>query len=257
MSADARACTYCDDRAVTALGGVRFCDKHWKEYAAIGEAYNGEGSPPLVIMNQRHRKHLWDTLEEEIEAYERGWKDPATVAERRRIWESLPRTKGDAMRTPDQEGPAAKGWIVPTEQFERKAPAHLASWMVVGDGFHLLWDTWIISTCHLRDVPGVDPPKLDYPGAEYEIVIAALDPNHGPYDPDHLPQGIPRMTPIDLVKQFDGCSDEQAARLVGLMVREICAGRASPDSDYQRRWDRIIDYTVSHYKAGLHDGEGS
>jgi hypothetical protein len=172
------------------------------------------------------------------------------------------------MREPDQRGAAAKAWIISQEQFPVTAPAFLGVWMVRGEppppelglhpatrsGFHAAWDTWLIQACHLRPAAGVDPPKLHYPEAEYEIIIMALDPAAGPFDPDALPQPVPWMTPLDLVKQFHGCSDEQARRLLGLMVREICAGRMSPDSDYASAWEGVIDQTVSHYRAGLHGG---
>lgn len=193
------------------------------------------------------------------------------------------------MRTPDQEGQYAKAWLIPLEQFG-PSPASLCSWLVVGNPpqphdeawdaamanlpapareacekarahakscFHPAWDTWAIQLVHLRDVEGLEPPNLHYPEAEFEIGIIAIDPEQCPIDPDRIATlgGLRYLTPFDLVKQFDGCSDRQAIRLAGLMVREICRGAASPDSDYRASWEKMIEHTVSHYKAGLHADE--
>ena len=155
------------------------------------------------------------------------------------------------MRKPDQKGSAASGWLVNTEQYPT-APAHLCSWLVVGSGFHAMWDTWVINSCHLREVPDVDPPKLHYPTAEYEVVIVALNPKFAPYDPDCLPKRLPFLQPFDLVKQFDGCTDIQTKNLVGLMVTAICEGQMSPDQDCRAAWEQLIDSTVACYEAGLH-----
>jgi hypothetical protein len=169
------------------------------------------------------------------------------------------------MREPDQKGAAAEAWIIDASRWP-PAPAFLGAWLVKGmtpgeiqihpdlpaitprSAFHAAWDTWMLQVYHLRPVDGLPPAKLHYPTAEFELVTMALDPSQGPFDPDTLPENVPYMTPLDLVKQFDGCTDQQAVRLLGLMVKEICAGRMSPDFDYREAWNRTID----NYKAGLH-----
>jgi hypothetical protein len=173
------------------------------------------------------------------------------------------------MRDADQKGVTARAWLIDEKRWP-DSPTFIGAWMVKGEpvgeiplltglpaikpacAFNAAWDTWLIQACHLRDVEGMPPAKLHYPEAEYEITILALDPRQGPFDPDQLPTQLPFLEPVDLVKQFHGCSDEQVRRMLGLMVREICAGRMSPDSDYRRAWERTIDSTVEHYKAGLH-----
>jgi len=41
----ANKCTFCDEQAIGALGGVRRCLVHEKEYQHIGRAWNGQGTP--------------------------------------------------------------------------------------------------------------------------------------------------------------------------------------------------------------------
>jgi len=194
------------------------------------------------------------------------------------------------MRDPDQSGLCAKAWIIDPEKYAAGDPrlnVFVGGWLIKGEKpdpedtrkvaeatlkaiglspamvgldripppasvFHPIWDTWLLQSCSLKEEPGVDPPKLHYPEAEFEIMILSGDPTHGPYDPDDM-RRFRFLEPPDLAKQVHNVTAEQVRQLMGSMVRAICAGLMSPDSDYRSRWEGSIDHTLEHYRAGIHD----
>lgn len=156
------------------------------------------------------------------------------------------------MRTPDKIGAATRAWTLPIE--EQMAKAHtpdevatLAMWLVEAPWAHLAWDKWLVSIIHLRDIPNVKEAKKKYPEAEYELMVAALDPQH-PIDLDN-PRWI-FLQPVDLVEQFHGVDDAVAVHIIELLVDRVVAGVLSPDSDYRRAWQELLRSTVEHYTEG-------
>ncbi len=151
--------------------------------------------------------------------------------------------------TPDKDG-HAKAWSIPLKPQSPAEEACLACWVVHATWAHAFWSYWGITLVHLRDMPGVPSAHKNYPQAEYELVIAAIDPDECPPDRDAFVPAY--LHPIDVVKQFDGVRDRDAVRIVELAVDAIVAGQLSPDQDYRRTWNRVIDATVEHFKAGKH-----
>jgi hypothetical protein len=141
--------------------------------------------------------------------------------------------------TPDKEG-HAKAWSIPLKPQGPAEEAFLSCWVVHATWAHAFWSYY-----------GVVPPaNKKYPKAEYELVIAAIDPDTCPPDRDEF---IPAyLHPIDVVEQFDGVSDRDAVRIVEAAVNAIVAGQISPDQDYRRIWRELLEGTVAHFKAGGH-----
>lgn len=157
------------------------------------------------------------------------------------------------MRTPDATGTAGRGWRVTRPAGGEKAwAATIDSWLVNVPGAHPFWSWWQVSVVHLRDLPGVPPAKRRYPDAEYEFMIVAFDPETPP-DPDNRGgDGAKILTPIDVVEQFHGVTDEQAAGMCSRAVELILAGVTSPDQDYRAWWKACIAETVEHTVLGGH-----
>lgn len=158
-----------------------------------------------------------------------------------------------ALRAPDVIGPRGRGWKIATPA--GAPPDHAASleaWLVNCPGYHAMWAWWSIGVVHLRDLPGVPPANKKYPEAEYQFMIWALDPTKGEPDPDHPENGYPFMIPADVIEQFHGVTDEQAAA-IGMMAASIVVrGLASPDQDWREWWKRAIRSSVEHAQLGGH-----
>ena len=135
-------------------------------------------------------------------------------------WDVLPFCNGDAMAV----------W-----------PATLGYWLVTGP-HHPFWKWWGISVVHLRPLSDGSLAKKRYPEAEYEVMILALDPKRCPDpDPRNASEGYPHLWPPDLCYQFHGVSDEEAAAYPKRIAELIVQGTLSPDSDFRRAWETLVD----------------
>lgn len=161
------------------------------------------------------------------------------------------------MRDPDIRGPYGEAWdldLVPKPGDPPDVLGSLRGFLVRAPKRHPLWEHWIVCVVHLRPIPGQSRPAVKhYPEAEYEMLILALNPEKAPHDPDGWREkGFAWMTPPDVVEQFHGVTDSQAAKLCGLVVRHIVEQGASPDQDYRTYWAKMIHGTVAHYRDGRH-----
>lgn len=141
-------------------------------------------------------------------------------------------------------------------------PAHagcLRAWVINGP-FHPFWSWWMLAVVHLRPIEGTPTTKKHYPEAEYEFMIVAFNPERGVPDIDAIERdedwgdkNIPKfLTPFEVVQQFHGTGDENAAKVCDLAAWAIGHGMLSPDQDYRTRWQRAILETVEHMTDGGH-----
>lgn len=128
-------------------------------------------------------------------------------------------------------------------------------------GAHPLWQWWMVSTVHLREIDGVKPPHLQRPTATHEFIILSMNPEIGSPEQqfDRYHQWLDEvrdskrsiyLSPPDLVFQVDGCTDEIAGEICTLLVRTFCAGGSSPDSDFRRYNEQLILGTLDHMRQG-------
>jgi hypothetical protein len=158
-------------------------------------------------------------------------------------------------REPDIKGPAAEVWECSGKAQDAAQTATLVVYLVKMSGAHPFWDHWIVTVVHLRDIDGAPPANLQYPEAEYELLIVALNPEASPenIDPDDLPAPLPWLSPIDAAIQFDcGGMDQAAIKIARLAIESMTRGEASPDTDYRGHWEAVIKKTAQHYREGRH-----
>ena len=157
------------------------------------------------------------------------------------------------MREPTLSSPAGKAWLLESKSPVPDHQACLTAWLINVPRAHPFWQWWTVNMIHLRDIPGVRPAHKQYASAEYEFMIAAINPEQCPNpDPDKVDEGYPFLHPLDVTEQFDGVSDAEAVRICEGAVRTILAGEISPDQDYRSWWHELIQNTVRHFKDGLH-----
>lgn len=136
---------------------------------------------------------------------------------------------------PDHELGTWRGWNINCEGH----PTGLASVLVQCPRVHAFWDLWVLSLVHLRPVEGQDDAKPAFPGAEFEILFGALDPDKE-HSPDADPPTFHIMRPIDLAVQFGGVTDAQALQIFKMVVGKMFEQGVPPDSDYRRFWTQDI-----------------
>jgi len=156
------------------------------------------------------------------------------------------------MRAPDLEGRGGKAWrILMPENPESAWVASIAQFVVNVPGAHPFWSFWGVTMIHLRDIPGVPPAHRRFLEATHEFGILAFNPEHGVPNVDN-PDRYHYLTPPDVVEQFAGVNDDQAAKVCELAVRAIVDGRISPDQDYRPVWKEVIRQTVEYLALGTH-----
>lgn len=152
------------------------------------------------------------------------------------------------MRTPDAisgaRGTARLASLTAAEL--AAAPAHLSLWLVHAPGYHIAWDHYLCTVCHLRDVPGVEPAHKTYPGAEHELMVFAAKFDKRPED-ERSPNCWMRnrLVPQNIVFQFHGMGDDGARQLLAKLVGAFCTGALSPDTDYRRMQQAALQQWVN------------
>jgi hypothetical protein len=144
------------------------------------------------------------------------------------------------LREPDIPGQAGKGWKVKVQPPQDETT--LSAYLVSVYGAHPIWNWWLISFIHLRDIPGMPAAKKDYPEATYELLILTINPKSCPPDPDN--PNYEYLVPVDVQIQFHGLEDEDVKELCKQAVTAIVDGCISPDQDYRFAWRELIKHKV-------------
>lgn len=136
--------------------------------------------------------------------------------------------------------------------------AALAGWFLEIPQAHPFWTKYLLGVCHLRDIPGAPPAKKQYPEAEYELMVLALNPESKP-SPDDLSTLKPLLPP-NVVVQFHGVTDEQAKEIARLAARACVDGvlwvEPSDLTGMREKWSRTIRETAEHYTKPTLSREG-
>lgn len=147
--------------------------------------------------------------------------------------------------TPNMTGPCGRAWLVDPKKVQEAHPelvkdlawqTQIGSWMIEAPFAHPVWHTYHFSLISLKDVPGMASATLYFEGAQYELVIHALDPDK-PRD-QALKDNCMRqhLTPANFAAQFTADHDAAAMQRVERDIQMVIDGQLSPDTDYQRVW---------------------
>lgn len=154
---------------------------------------------------------------------------------------------------PDHQGLGC-AWKIPMTRKEEKPDwaATVSMWLVSAPYAHPFWWWYAVTCISLRDIPGVPPATVQFPGATHEIMFVALNPERPIPDLADW-QGMSHLEPLDLVHQFIVGSDEDAEKLTEVVVKHIVAGN-SPDQDHRSYWRDAINLTAEHLRLDGHPG---
>ena len=128
----------------------------------------------------------------------------------------------NALTAPTLTGPAGSARPVTDAPGTPAQSASLATWLLYLPFQHPLWSHYLLGVCHLRSIPGVIPAVRQYRGAQYELLVLALDPKHRA-DPANRETLWP-LSPQNYVRQFHDLTDDQARELGRRMVERFVNG---------------------------------
>lgn len=136
-------------------------------------------------------------------------------------------------------------------------PATLDAWIITAPGWHPLWGQYLLALLTLADVPGQPPAVRHRPGTTHELLVAALNPEQGPYDAATVTNtSLHLLTPVNIAEQVT-TTDEQARQLPELCVRAVLDGVLNPETgDAPERiraaWSRAVQQTLDHGRDPHH-----
>lgn len=160
------------------------------------------------------------------------------------IGENMAPPLPEMSRDADKVGAAASAWKIDAKGH----PTTVCSWLINHPNAHPLWNQWTVGLLHLKPVPGMPSAKLQYPEAEFELLVIAQNPDYPISDLDDIQ--LAPLHPIDVIKQFHGVNDEVADHIVERLVEAVVQGNLSPDQDYHRVWEQAVDSMVEHFTVG-------
>lgn len=151
---------------------------------------------------------------------------------------------------PALSGPSGQAWLAVLPEEHRLAS--VAYWLLHCPGAHPVWAWYIVACIHLRAEEGLGDAHKAFPEATHELVVFAVNPEVA-LDPAKPVEWMAnRLTPQNVVQQFQVGTDSDAERVVYALMAAFCDGRLSPDSDHQRSMSGAILGTADHIRQGLH-----
>lgn len=132
--------------------------------------------------------------------------------------------------------------------------ACLAVWFLHLPKVHPFWFHYVLSIIHLRPIAGAKDAKKDYPKAEYELMLYALDPAPNPRADKKATWRF--LQPINMRLQFHGIDDAGIAELARLVAYGLVNGHliAEPQGIHGAydHWRQSIAQTIEHISTGGH-----
>uniref|UniRef100_UPI0007C7DF67 hypothetical protein n=1 Tax=Streptomyces graminilatus TaxID=1464070 RepID=UPI0007C7DF67 len=131
------------------------------------------------------------------------------------------------------------------------SPATIDFWIITGAHWSPAWSQYMLAILSLADIAGVDPARLHRPGVTHELLVVALNPDHGPYDADKVRANqLHTLRPVNVCEQFT-TTDHQARDLAALCARACVDGVLSPEPGdgagiLRDGWRHSIEQALEH-----------
>ena len=117
--------------------------------------------------------------------------------------------------------------------------ATAASWVVSSSCFHPFWDAWNVYAVSLKEIPGVRAATKQFPEADWEIGIYAIEPETV-VDLSNPKVSTSPLEPLDLMCQIGPLSVDHVRTIVSEMVLLMVEQGLSPDQDNRASWQAFI-----------------
>lgn len=159
----------------------------------------------------------------------------------------------------EHTGRAGSACLVPVAPDVPNASESVASYLITAPYYHPVWSQYGLEVIRLRDVPGMPPPVLKFQGATHEIMVVALNPEHGPWTAEKViaaQHQTPILTPINIAEQFEA-TDEEMRALADLLVQAVVHGMLNPEtadapSRIREQWLTVAVKTLAHIRGETH-----
>lgn len=142
---------------------------------------------------------------------------------------------------PTLTGPKGRAWLVDknliniNQKIDPAKNCSVCVWIIEAEWAHPLWHSYVLTTIHLRNIPGIPEAAHYLEGATHEMVLHPLDPT---VSRSTAIQGFGGaiLVPPNFCAQFIEASDDLARERIKASVEEILRGGLSPDTDFVFQW---------------------
>lgn len=135
-------------------------------------------------------------------------------------------------------------------------------WLITAPTYHPLWSQYSMSVVRLDDdAPGFPPPYHQFPGTTHELLVMALNPDHGPQTAETMTGyaetgGLPYLTPVNHAHQFIAC-DQELRQLASLAAWGVVNGHLNPETGdapalIREAWLASLTKTLAHIRGEAH-----
>lgn len=147
-------------------------------------------------------------------------------------------------------GPIGTATRLPLDLLSRHC---VTAWFLHLPGVHPFWQHYRLSVVDLAPDPEMRPPVLQYPGAQYELLVIALDPERRPEALN--PTTWSALLPVNIALQFHGTGVGGAVRLAEQAARWIVDGRrwveTSDIRGEREAWAQALQAAVYEQRLAL------
>lgn len=152
-------------------------------------------------------------------------------------------------KLPDVSGKHGRAWMcdmaagLKTLGHRPEDDARVVHWVIEAPWAHPCWHSYSILVVHLRPMPDNRPTKFYLDGATHEMWVHSMNPDF-PRDKlitGNLDKGdrvSMVLEPKNFAAQIIEITDELVTERIKAVVKEICDGKLSPDTDFLREWQR-------------------
>lgn len=164
------------------------------------------------------------------------------------------------MTSQTETGPLGRAEKLDVPEIPESAET-VCHWLITAPAYHPAWSQYLLPVVRLRDgIPGMPPPKRQFQGATHELIVVALNPEHGPYTAENMARfhggGLPFLTPVNIAHQIEG-TDSEAEQLAYYAVKGIVNGVLNPETAraparIRAEWKSSLVKTLAHLRGEEH-----
>lgn len=138
--------------------------------------------------------------------------------------------------------------------------------LITAPVWHPVWSQYFICVADLTPKPDTPDATLHFPGATHELLVFAINPDHGTLSTEGvlhlLLEGTAvHLEPVNVVHQFTA-TDDEIRTVAWLCGRAVTQGQLNPEtgdapSRIREEWLQACVQTLAHLRGEEHAGHGN
>ena len=135
-------------------------------------------------------------------------------------------------------------------------------WLLTAPTYHPLWSQYSLAVVRLDDdAPDFPPPYHQFPGTTHELLVLALNPDHGTQTAETMAGyaetgNLPYLAPVNHAHQFIA-TDDELRQLASWAAWCVVHGHLNPETGdapalIREAWLTSLTKTLAHIRGEAH-----